>query len=72
MMLAVLSGAGLGLGLLLLAVALFPPQPTLAASLARFDAAARLPRRPQPPTLMARECTGSWCATQGARWRQRS
>jgi len=46
MMLAVLAGAGLGLGLLLFAVALFPPQPTLAASLARLDAAARLPRRP--------------------------
>ena len=45
-MFAVLAGAGLGLGLLLFAVALFPPQPTLAASLARLDAAARLPRRP--------------------------
>ena len=42
---AVVAGAGAGFGLLLLAVALFPPRPTLAASLARLDAAARLPRR---------------------------
>jgi len=49
MMLAVLSGAGLGLGLFLLAIAIFPPEPTLALSLARFDAAARLPRRPASP-----------------------
>lgn len=48
MMLALLSGAGLGLGLLLLTAALFPAQPSLAASLARLDAAARLPRRPAP------------------------
>lgn len=45
MMPAVISGAGAGLGLLLLAVALFPPRPTLAASLARLDEAARMPRR---------------------------
>jgi tight adherence protein C len=42
---AALAGAGAGLGLLLLTVALFPPRPTLAASLARLDAAARTPRR---------------------------
>jgi tight adherence protein C len=43
--LPVIAGAGTGLGLLLLAVALFPSRPTLAASLARLDAAARHPRR---------------------------
>jgi tight adherence protein C len=43
--LPVIAGAGTGLGLLLLAVALFPSRPTLAASLARLDAAARQPRR---------------------------
>lgn len=34
--------------MLLLTVALFPPRPTLAASLARVDAGARTPRRPAP------------------------
>ena len=42
---AALAGAGAGLGLLLFTVSLFPPRPTLAASLARLDAAARTPRR---------------------------
>jgi tight adherence protein C len=46
--LPVLMGAGAGLGLLLLAFALCPPRPTLAVSLARLDAAARMPRRVDP------------------------
>lgn len=46
---AVAAGAGAGLGLLLLALALCPPRPTLAASLARLDAAARTPRRTAAP-----------------------
>ena len=45
MIAAVLAGAGAGLGLLLLTIALLPPRLTLAASLARLDAAARTPRR---------------------------
>lgn len=49
MTLAVLAGAGAGLGLLLLSVALFPPKPSLAVSLARLDAAARMPRRTTAP-----------------------
>jgi hypothetical protein len=51
MTLAVLTGAGAGLGLLLLTVVLFPPKPSLAMSLARLDAAARLPRRATSPEL---------------------
>ena len=46
---AAAAGAGAGLGLLLLALALFPPRITLAASLARLDAAARTPRRTAAP-----------------------
>jgi tight adherence protein C len=43
--LAVVAGAGAGLGVLLFLVAVFPPRPTLAVSLARLDAAARRSRQ---------------------------